>query len=113
MHDAELEELRRRKMAQLQQSQESQLQQQAMMEERAKQMEAERQAIMRQILTPEARERLAKVKMAYPDVAAAVEEQLLRLMQMGRIQNQIDDATLKAILRQISPQRREIKIERG
>ena len=70
MHDAELEELRRRKMAQLQQSQESQLQQQAMMEERAKQMEAERQAIMRQILTPEARERLAKVKMAYPDVAA-------------------------------------------
>ena len=30
MHDAELEELRRRKMAQLQQSQESQLQQQAM-----------------------------------------------------------------------------------
>ena len=112
MHDAELEELRRRKMAQLQQSQESQLQQQAMMEERAKQMEAERQAIMRQILTPEARERLAKVKMAYPDVAAAVEEQLLRLMQMGRIQNQIDDATLKAIRRQISPQSREIKIER-
>ena len=112
MHDAELEELRRRKMAQLQQSQEAQLQQQAMMEERAKQMEAERQAIMRQLLTPEARERLAKVKMAYPDVAAAVEEQLLRLMQMGRIQNQIDDATLKAILRQISPQGREIKIER-
>lgn len=112
MHDAELEELRRRKMAQLQQTQEAQLQQQAMMEERAKQMEAERQAIMRQLLTPEARERLAKVKMAYPDVAAAVEEQLLRLMQMGRIQNQIDDATLKAILRQISPQRREIKIER-
>ncbi|WP_400207308.1 DNA-binding protein [Candidatus Methanomassiliicoccus intestinalis] len=112
MQDAELEELRRRKMAQLQQSQESQLQQQAMMEERAKQMEAERQAIMRQLLTPEARERLAKVRMAYPDVAAAVEEQLIRLMQMGRIQNQIDDATLKAILRQISPQRREIKIER-
>lgn len=75
-------------------------------------MEAERQAIMRQLLTPEARERLAKVRMAYPDVAAAVEEQLSRLMQMGRIQNQIDDATLKAILRQISPQRREIKIER-
>ena len=112
MQDAELEELRRRKMAQLQQSQESQLQQQAMMEERAKQMEAERQEIMRQLLTPEARERLAKVRMAYPDVAAAVEEQLIRLMQMGRIQNQIDDATLKAILRQISPQRREIKIER-
>ena len=112
MQDAELEELRRRKMAQMQQSQEAQLQQQAMMEERAKQMEAERQAVMRQLLTPDARERLGKVRMAYPDVAAAVEEQLIRLMQMGRIRNQIDDATLKAILRQVSPQRREIKIER-
>lgn len=112
MQDAELEELRRRKMAQMQQSQEAQLQQQAMMEERAKQMEAERQAVMRQLLTPDARERLGKVRMAYPDVAAAVEEQLLRLMQMGRIRSQIDDATLKAILRQVSPQRREIKIER-
>jgi programmed cell death protein 5 len=112
MQDAELEELRRRKMAQLQQSQEAQLQQQAMMAERQKQMEAERQAIMRQILTPEARERLGKVRMAHPDVAAAVEDQLIRLLQMGRIQGQLDDNTLKSILRKVSPQKRDIKIER-
>jgi len=67
---------------------------------------------MRQILTPEARERLGKVRLAYPDVAAMVEEQLIRLLQMGRIQGQIDDQTLKAILQQITPQQREIKIER-
>ncbi len=112
MQDAELEELRRRRMAQMQQSQESQLQQQAMAAERQKQMEAERQSVMRQILTPEARERLAKVRMAYPDVAAAVEEQLIRLLQMGRIQDQIDEPTLVAILRKVSPQKRDIKIER-
>ncbi|MBI0584052.1 MAG: DNA-binding protein [Methanomassiliicoccus sp.] len=112
MQDAELEELRRRKMAQMQQSQDSQLQQQAMMAERQKQMEAARVEIMRQILTPEARERLAKVRMAYPDVAASVEDQLIQLMQMGRIQNQIDDNTLKTILRKVSPQKRDIKIER-
>ncbi len=112
MQDAELEELRRRKMAQLQQSQDAQMQQQVAMAERQKQMEAERQAVMRQILTPEARERLGKVRMAYPDIAAAVEEQLIRLLQMGRIQNQIDDETLKAILRKVSPQKRDIKIER-
>jgi programmed cell death protein 5 len=55
---------------------------------------------------------LAKVRMAYPDVAAAVEEQLFRLLQMGRIQDQIDEPTLVAILRKVSPQKRDIKIER-
>lgn len=112
MQDAELEELRRRKMAEMQAQQSQQLQQQAMMQEQAARMEAEKQAVMRQILTPEARDRLAKVRIAYPDVAAAVEEQLIRLLQMGRIQGQIDDNTLKAILRKVSPQRRDIKIER-
>jgi len=82
------------------------------MQEQARRREAEVQAVMRQILTPEARERLGKVRLAYPDVAAMVEEQLIRLLQMGRIQGQIDDQTLKAILQQITPQQREIKIER-
>ena len=82
MQDAELEELRRRKMAQLQQSQEAQLQQQAAMAERQKQMEAERQAIMRR--PTRKRGSGGKVRMAHPDVAAAVEDQLIRLLQMGR-----------------------------
>jgi programmed cell death protein 5 len=108
MQDAELEELRRRKMAELQ----SQQQNSDAAQQQAKQVDAERQAVMRQILTPEARERLGKVRIAYPDVAAAVEDQLIRLLQMGRIQAQIDDATLKTILRKVSPQKREIHIER-
>jgi len=112
MQDDELEDIRRRRMAQLQQSQDSQLQQQAIMQERAKQAEAERQAIMRQILTPDARERLGRVRMANPDVAMAVEDQLIRLLQMGRVNSQIDDETLKAILRKVAPQKRDIKIER-
>jgi len=94
------------------QNQQQQIQQQAMMQEQAKQREAEMQAIMRQILTPEARDRLSTVKLAYPEVAAAVEEQLIRLLQMGRIQGQIDDQTIKAILQKVSPQKRDIKIER-
>ena len=112
MQDAELEAIRRRKMAELQNMQQQQIQQQAMMQEQARRREAEVQAVMRQILTPEARERLGKVRLAYPDVAAMVEEQLIRLLQMGRIRGQIDDQTLKAILQQITPQQREIKIER-
>lgn len=112
MQDDELELIRRRKMAELQSAQQAQLQQQAMMQEQAARREAEIQAIMRQILTPEARDRLATVRLAYPEVAAAVEEQLIRLLQMGRVQGQIDDHTLKAILHRFTPQRRDIKIER-
>jgi programmed cell death protein 5 len=112
MQDDELEQIRRRRMAEMQNAQQQQLQQQAMMQEQAARRDAEIQAVMRQILTPEARDRLATVRLAYPDVAAAVEEQLIRLLQMGRIQGQVDDRTLKAILQKVTPQKRDIKIER-
>ena len=108
MEDDELSELRRRKMAEMQRQGE----QQAAMEEQNQAMEAQRQAILRQLLTPEARDRLANVRMAYPDVARSVEEQLIRLAQMGQLNSQIDEPTLKQILRKVSPQKREINIAR-
>ncbi|TFG57531.1 MAG: DNA-binding protein [Methanomassiliicoccus sp.] len=95
-------------MAQLQQQGENQ----AAMDQQAQAMEAQRQAILRQLLTPEARDRLANVRMAYPDIARSVEEQLIRLAQAGQINSQIDEPTLKQILRKVSPQKREISIER-
>ena len=108
MEDAELEELRRRKMAELQRQRD----QQAMQQDQMKQVDDQKAAIMRQILTPEARDRLATVKMAYPDVARAVEDQLIRLVQAGQINRQIDEPTLKSILRKVAPQKRDITIER-
>jgi programmed cell death protein 5 len=41
-----------------------------------------------------------------------VEDQLIALVQNGRINQQVDDAMLKQILRKIAPQKREINIER-
>jgi len=108
VEDAELEELRRRKMAELQRQGE----QQAAMEQQAQAIESQRQAILRQLLTPEARDRLANVRLAYPEIARTVEDQLIRLAQMGQISSQIDDQVLKQILRKVSPQKREINIER-
>ncbi|MBI4415744.1 MAG: DNA-binding protein [Euryarchaeota archaeon] len=108
MEDDELEAIRRRRMAELQQ----QAQERAVAEAQAAQVAAQRQAILRQILTPEARERLARIELAYPEIAESVETQLIALAQSGRVQSMIDDRTLQEILRRIVPRKREIKIER-
>ena len=106
--DPELEAIRQRRMAELQQSQQNQAAQQ----EQAKQIEAQKQSILRQIMTPEARDRLANVKLANPNLAASVENQMIRLYQGGRLQQQITDARLREILQSMVPQEREIHIER-
>ena len=108
MEDPELAALRQKRMAEIQQ----QAQQQAAQEEKAKQFEMQKQAVLRQILTPEARDRLANIKLANPQMADGVEMQLIQLAQSGRLQGVIDDAMLRNILAQITPQKREITIQR-
>ncbi len=108
MDDEELEAIRRRKLAELQQYQDQAEAQQQMRE----QAMAQRQTILRQILTPEARERLGRIELAYPELADSIENQLIALAQSGRVQRAIDDATLKQILERVMPKKRDIKIER-
>ncbi len=78
----------------------------------AQRREAERFEVMRRLLTPEARERLARIRLAKPEVASAIEQQIMSLAASGRLQRQIDDDTLRALLERIMPERREIKITR-
>ena len=108
MDDPELAALRQKRMAEIQQ----QAQQQAAQEEKAQQFEMQKQSVLRQILTPEARDRLANIKLANPQMADGVEMQLIQLAQSGRLQGVIDDAMLRNILAQITPQKREITIQR-
>ena len=103
--DPELEAIRQRRLQEMQQNQAAQ-------EQQAKQIEAQKQSILRQIMSPEARDRLANVKLANPQLAASVENQLIRLYQSGRLQQEISDAMLREILQSMVPQHREIKIER-
>jgi programmed cell death protein 5 len=106
--DPELEEIRRRKLMQLQQQQDYQ----AEATRQADVADAQRQNILRGILAPEARERLGTLKIAYPDIANQVEDRLIMLAQSGRLNEQIDDATLKEILARLVPSKREITIKR-
>ena len=108
MDDSELDALRQKRMAELQQNS----QQQAAAQEQRQQIEAQKQAILRQIMQPDARDRLANVKIANPELANSVEMQLIQLAQTGRLQDMVTDAMLRNILRQVAPQKREITIER-
>jgi len=111
MGDDELAELRRRRMAQLQQQAGDQ---QAMQEEleRQQRLKSQVQMVLMQILEPDARERLNTIKLTKPEFAGAVEQQLVALAQSGRLQKKITDAQLKELLRQLAPQKRDYSITR-
>ncbi len=94
--DEELELLLRKRRQQLEQM----LARQQREEEEKMRQELQREAILRQILTSEARERLVRIKMVRPEFGRFVENQLIALAQAGRIQRMITDSELKEILRQ-------------
>ncbi len=111
MGDDELAELRKRRMAQMQQQAGDQ---QAMQEEleRQQKMKSQIQMILMQVLEPDARERLNTIKLTKPEFAGAVEQQLVALAQSGRLQKKITDAQLKELLRQLAPAKRDYSITR-
>ena len=105
-NEDEMEAIRQRKIAQLQEQQAMQAQ-----EEQQAALEAQKQSILRQILTEEARQRLTNVKLVYPQLAEAVELRLIQLAQQGAIGDKLTDEQLKEILRKIQGQKRESKID--
>ncbi|NJE60237.1 DNA-binding protein [Thermococcus sp. 21S7] len=108
----DIEEIRKRKLMELQKRY---LEQQKAQEEALRQemeLEAQLDAIMRRILTQDARERLGRVKLVRPELARQVELVLVQLYQAGQIREPIDDAKLKKILSQIDARtRRDFKIK--
>jgi len=108
MSDNELEEIRRRKLLELQQKA-SEEQQQAQL---AQQLEMQKQAILRRILSPEARQRLTNLRMVRPEFTEQLELQLIQLAQQRKIPVPISDEQLKQILIQLQSYKRETKIRR-
>jgi len=108
MSDEELDEIRRRKLLAMQQRMGGD-QKQAQAE---RQLEAQKQALLRQILTPEARQRLTNLKMVKPEFTEQLELQLIQLTQTGKLPIPISDVQLKQILIQLQSRKRETTIRR-
>ena len=119
---SELDEIRKRRMAELQQQQAAmnadpqQLAQQQLLEQQAAQQQAEMQAqlkqAMKQILTPEARGRLDNLRLTKPELVQNIEIQLLQSAQAGSLRGKVTDEQLKVLLRNLMGQKREIHITR-
>jgi len=106
--DDELEGIRQRRMAELQEAAAKSLED----ERRKKEAEATKKALSRATFTPEARQRLSNLRLVKPQLAQQLELSLIQLAQQGRVNVPITDEQLKAMLSKIQSGKREINIRR-
>ena len=116
---SDLDEIRRKRMAELQAQQaaaqnqmQQQAQQQVQQQEMQRQMEAQKKQMLSQILTSEARNRLANLRLTKAQLVEQIELQLIQSAQAGSLRGKVTDEQLKVLLSQIAGQKREIKITR-
>ncbi len=114
--DDELSQIRAARQAEIQQQIQAQTEQQLQAEAHESAAEEEASIIaaaMRTILTPEARDRLARVELGHPELASTVKQHLYTLHQANRINIPVDDEMLKRILQGLADSnRRETTIRR-
>jgi programmed cell death protein 5 len=108
MSDDELDAIRKRKLLSLQQRASDDQRQ----SHEAQQLEAQKQALLKQILSPEARQRLTNLNMVKPEFTDQIELQLIQLAQAGKLPIPLSDAQLKQILLQLQSRKRDITIRR-
>ena len=73
---------------------------------------AQKEQILKQILSSEARMRLNNIKMVKPELSDLVEQYLIGMATQGKIPGQLSDDQLKQILLSIQQPKRDFKINR-
>jgi programmed cell death protein 5 len=109
----DIDEIRRKRMQQMQQQAAQQSSEAESQEHMRREMETQKKQAMMQLLTPEARARLANIRLTKPEFVDQIEIQLIQLAQAGRVQSKITDDQLKELLRKLIGQKRETKISRS
>jgi len=81
-------------------------------QEKDSQLKAQKEMMLKQVLSSEARLRLNNVRMVKPDLADLVENYILNLSVQGKISGQISDEQLKQILSSAQQPKRDFKLNR-
>ena len=81
-------------------------------QEKDSQLKAQKEMMLKQVLSSEARLRLNNVKMVKSDLADLVENYILNLSVQGKISGQISDEQLKQILSSAQQPKRDFKFNR-
>ncbi|MFX1256275.1 MAG: DNA-binding protein [Promethearchaeota archaeon] len=105
--EKELEEIRRRKLEQLQQ----QAAQQQIAEAQEKEFETKKYQLMRKILSQEGRQRLENIRMVKPEFAQQIELQLIQLYQTRQLRGQLSDDAFKKLLERITTKKKGFRIK--
>ena len=108
----ELEELRKRKLAELQAQQSNSIQKQAQEEEQVQAQIAELENLVKQYLEKDALVRYGNLKVAHTEKAIKVLAVLAQMIKQGRITRKIDDSNFREILKTLEPKKKEFNITR-
>jgi len=81
-------------------------------QEKDSQLKAQKEMMLKQVLSSDARLRLNNVRMVKPDLADLVENYILNLNVQGKISGQISDDQLKQILLSAQQPKRDFKFNR-
>jgi len=81
-------------------------------QEKDSQLKAQKEMMLKQVLSADARLRLNNVRMVKPDLADLVENYILNLTAQGKISGQISDDQLKQILLSVQQPKRDFKFNR-
>ena len=103
-----LDDIRKRKFEELMHLQQEKLQDQSHIQQQIEQMEN----IVKQFMTKDALARYGSLKTAHHEKALQLLLILFQAIQKGQIQDKINDSTLKKVLEQLTPNKKDIKIKR-
>ena len=107
-----LEDIRKKKLEELMRMQQDKMQHQSNEQAQIQQQIEQMEDIVRQFMTKDALARYGNLKTAHQEKALQLLVIIFQAIQKGQLQGQIDDSTLKKILEQLTPKKKEIKIKR-
>ena len=108
-----LEEIRKKKLEELMQFHQDKLQQQAQEQSQIQHQIELMEDTVKRLLTKDALARYGNLRTAHQEKALHLLIILFQAIQKGQIKSKIGDSTLKKILEQLTPKKKDIEIKRA